>query len=191
VFGPVVKRSLALVVLVCVLLLGAVVSPALSLRPWHPEPVDFSIAPPADALLGKASARGAGVVSRPLRAPKRFNLVGLTWTDAREQPGVAIRSRTEGGKWSPWATVYAHSEDGPDPGAEVGARGTSAPSWVGEADWVQYRMSRQPRGLRIHFVNVRGTATVADRARSAVRRMASAGVASIAGLVRAGGAQAA
>ena len=189
--GPVVKRSLATAVLVCVLLLGAVATPALSLRPWHAEPVDFSITPPAHALLGKASARGSGVVSRPLRAPKRFNLVGLTWSDAREEPGVAVRSRLEGGEWSRWATVYAHAEDSPDPGSETGTRGTSAPSWVGEADWVQYRVSKRPRGLRIHFVNVRGTATAADRARSVVRRVASAGVTSIAALVRPGGARAA
>jgi hypothetical protein len=53
---------------------------------------------------------------------------------------------------------------------------------------VQYRLSRRPRGLRIHFVNVRGTATAADRLRSALRRTTNAGVASIAGVLRATGA---
>ncbi|MDQ4048821.1 MAG: peptidoglycan recognition protein, partial [Actinomycetota bacterium] len=71
------------------------------------------------------------------------------------------------------------------------ARGGSAPSWVGEADWVQYRLSERLRGLRLHFVNVQGTATAADRARSAVRRLASAGAASLAGVMRAAGARAA
>ena len=186
-----VKRSLAPAALVCVLLLGALAAPALSLRPWRAEPVDFSVVAPADALLGEAPARGAGVVSRPLRAPKRFNLVGLTWAKSQEQPGIAVRSRTDGGAWSRWATLHAQAEDGPDPGAEPGARGASAPSWVGEADWIQYRMTARPGGLRLHFVNVRGSATEADRARSAVRRVANAGVSSIAALARAVGARAA
>jgi len=91
-----VKRSLATVALVCALLLGAVAAPALSSRSWRAKPVDFSMVPPAGALLGQASARGAGVVSQPLRAPKRFNLVGLTWTELGAQPRIAVRTRTDG-----------------------------------------------------------------------------------------------
>ncbi len=185
------KRFLIPAALVCALLLGAVAAPALSLRKWRAEPVEFSLVPPADAVLGKAGKRGAGVVSEPLRAPKRFNLVGLTWTEPGAEPGIAVRTRSEGGEWSRWATLYANAEDGPDPGRETGARGASAPSWVGEADWVQYRVSKRPRGFRIHFVNVRGTATAADRARNAIRRMANAGVASAAGALREAGALAA
>jgi hypothetical protein len=188
VFGSVVRRSTYIAALVCVLLLGIVASPALSLRPWRPQPVQFSIVPPARAVLGEASERGTGVVSEPLRAPKRFNLVGLTWTEAGARPQVAVRTRTDGGDWSRWTPMYAHSEDGPDPGAEPAAHGASEPSWVGEADWVQYRVSKRPRGLRIHFVNVRGTATAGDRARSLLRRVASAGVTSVASLLRATGA---
>ena len=151
----------------------------------------FSVVPPADALLGKPSARGAGVVSHPLRAPKRFNLVGMTWTRDGREPGIAVRTRTDEGSWSRWSTLHAQPEDGPDPGVEPAARGASAPSWVGRADWVQYRVSERPRGLRLHFVNVRGDATAADRARSAVRRVANAGVASLAGLAQTVGARAA
>ena len=186
-----VRRLFATAALVCVLVLGAVAAPALSLRPWRAEPVDFSLTPSPDAVLGKSSARGAGLVSQPLRAPKRFNLVGLTWSDGRAEPGVAVRTRRDDGEWSAWATLNAHSADGPDPGAEPRARGASAPSWVGEADWVQYRVSERPRGLRLHFVNVEGTATAADRARSAVRRVASTGAATLASVMRAAGARAA
>ena len=189
-FALVVRRLLATAALVCALVLGVVAAPALSTRPWRAGPVDFSMTP-ADALLGKPSARAAGVVSKPLRAPKRFNLVGVTWSDPGAEPGVAVRTRADGGAWSRWATLYAHSEDGPDPGAEPDARGASAPSWVGEADWVQYRVSERLRGLRLHFVNVQGTATAADRARSAVRRLASAATTSLADLLRAAGARAA
>jgi len=102
-----------------------------------------------------------------------------------------MRSRRSGGRWTRWVTVGEYTEDAPDPGrGEPEAHGLSMPVWVGEADEVQYRLSRPVRGLRLHFVNVRGTATAADRARTAVRRVASAAVSSIAGLFR-GGAKAA
>jgi hypothetical protein len=60
----------------------------------------------------------------------------------------------------------------------VGLRwnGTADPVWAGEADELQYRMSRRVSGLRLHFVNTLGTATAADRARTALRRAANAGV---------------
>ena len=190
-FRSVVKRYLATVALVCAFALGAVAAPALSLRPWRAQPVDFSIVAPAAQLMGEDSARGTGVVSKPLRAPKRFNLVGLTWIQRGAEPGIALRTRTDDGEWSRWATMHAHSEDGPDPGGEPAASGASAPSWVGEADWVQYRVTKRPRGLRLHFVNVRGTATAADRARTVLRRATSAGVASISGSLRAARARAA
>ena len=54
--------------------LGVVAAPAISTKPYRPEPVDFSIA--ARDLLGDPDP-GAGVVSEPIEAPKRFNLVGL------------------------------------------------------------------------------------------------------------------
>ena len=46
----------------------------------------------------------------------------------------------------------------------------SAPAWVGEADQLQYRLSRRVPGLRLHFVNVRGTATPGARRLTALRR---------------------
>ena len=184
------RRFLLTAATACALALGAVVAPALSLGTWHPEPRQFSLAPGAGVLLGDPSARGPGVVSRPLRAGRRFNLVGITWRGGAE-PGIAVRTRRDGGGWSPWTTLYAHLEDGPDPGREPAARGASAPAWVGEADWVQYRLSKHLPGLRLHFVNVRGTATAADRARSAVRRLATGGLAHLATLARATGALAA
>jgi N-acetylmuramoyl-L-alanine amidase-like protein len=173
-----VKRLGSALAVVCVLTLAAVAAPALSTRPYRPEPVDFELAPSSRAVLGKSASSGT-VVSRPLRAPKRFNLVGMRWRE-RIEPAIAIRARKAGGRWSRWVALDSHAEDGPDPGREAGGRGVSTPSWVGEADHVQYRMSRRVSGLRLHFVNVRGTATRADRARTAVRRLANVALASVA-----------
>jgi hypothetical protein len=112
---------------------------------------DFELAPPALA----AAARGA-VRSPPLGAPRRFSLVGLRWR-SRVEPRVSIRVRRAGRGWSRWVGLDAHSEHRPDAGTgERSVRGASAPLWVRAADWVQYRLSRNVAGLRLHFVRVPG-----------------------------------
>ena len=161
-----------------------VVGPALSARPYQPRAVDFEMAPPA------LSAAGSGPVTSPvLRAPRRFNLVGLRWSGSAE-PRVAMRVRRAGGSWSDWVAVGSGADHGPDPGTGEGrAGGASDPVWAGEADELQYRLSRRVSGLRLHFVNTLGTATAADRARTALRRGANAGVrlaARVLGAVEAG-----
>ncbi len=61
----------------------------------------------------------------------------------------------------------------------------SSPTWVGEADWVQYRSSESLPGLKLRFVNVQGTSTPADRARTAIRKGVNAGLVSIGAAARA------
>ena len=100
---------------------------------------------------------------------------------------MAVRSRLEGGRWSRWATAVDLTEDAPIPAAASPRRGGCRRPWVGEADEVRYRLSRPVSGLRLHFVNVRGTATAADRAQTAIRRAAG----SVAALLRGGSARAA
>jgi hypothetical protein len=141
----------------CLAVLAGVAAPALSSSHWRPRPVDFEVAPGA---------------KRALEPGRRFNLVGLHWRGSA-RPVVTMRSRLGDGRWTRWVRVGAYTEDGPDPGrGEPDVHGLSLPVWVGEADQVQYRLSRPVRGLRLHFVNVRGSATPADRARTAVRRAA-------------------
>ncbi|HEU0018842.1 MAG TPA: N-acetylmuramoyl-L-alanine amidase [Thermoleophilaceae bacterium] len=162
-------RALAVVAIATVAALGAVAAPALSTKPYRPEPVDFSIA--ARDLLGDPDP-GSGVVSAPIEAPKRFNLVGLTWS-GHDEPALSMRTRADDGEWTPWTAVDAHAEDGPDPGTdEAAAAGMSSPVWAGEADWVQYRSSERLPGARLHFVNTAGTATAADRVETALRGVA-------------------
>jgi hypothetical protein len=177
------RRALALMA-AAVAVLGAAAAPALSLKPYRPEPVDFSIA--GTGVLGEPDA-GAGVVSRPLKAPRRFNLVGLTWHDGgQDEPALAVRTRRDGGDWTHWAPVGTHAEDGPDPGSdEIGARGMANPVWAGEADWVQYRSSERLPGVRLHFVNTAGTATAADRLRTALRGTVNGAVISAASVLSA------
>jgi N-acetylmuramoyl-L-alanine amidase len=186
---PPVKRALLLLVLGAASALAFVAAPALSLESWRPEPVDFELAAPHDAVLGTRLSANSGVISKPLRAPKRFNLVGLRWRGAGE-PGVALRTRTDGGDWTRWAPLYTHLEDAPDVGrGEPAVSGGSNPAWVGEADWVQYRMTRRMRGVRLHFVNVQGTATAADRMRTALRGAVNTGLVALADVARADAAE--
>ena len=74
------QRALVLTAAAVVAVLCLAAAPALSLKPYRPQPVDFSMA--AGGVLGSPGSTG-GVVSAPLRAPKRFNLVGLRWEDGR------------------------------------------------------------------------------------------------------------
>ena len=147
----------------------ALAAPGLSTGPYVPEVVEFELAaPPAPAGI----AANRGFVSRELRAEKRFNLVGFSWQGSGS-PALAVRARKEGDAWTRWAPA---GEDG----VHNSKRSTSSPVWVGEADWVQYRMSRKVPGLRLHFVNTTGTATAGDRLLNGLRRAANTAVVSIA-----------
>jgi hypothetical protein len=116
------------------------------------RPSNFHLTPPSAAV----EAAGGDVVSKPLRAPKRFNLVGLRWSGVGELE-LWIRARRSGGGWSRWAPAAAHADHGPDPGrGERSGRGFTDPVWVGSADWVQYRSSQRLRGVRLEFVSTAG-----------------------------------
>jgi hypothetical protein len=156
------KRTAALISAITLLLLAA---PALSLGPFRPNPVEFQLTPGADSVERKTQDE---MLSKPLRAPKRFNLVGLTW-EGDTEPAIHVRVRQNGEAWGPWTDVPAHPDGGPDQdSSEKTVEGVSSPVWAGEADYVQYRLSKPIPNLRLKFVNASGTATAADRAKTGV-----------------------
>ena len=127
-----------------------------------PGPVDFELAAPAAeqpaSPAGLSSPGARGVLSKRIRTPRSFNLVGMRWR-GRAQPDIELRVRLRG-RWSRWAELPAHSEHNPDAGRGERAVGSSDPIWVGRAGAVQYRLSRRVPGLRLHFVDLgprRGT----------------------------------
>ncbi|HEX8156045.1 MAG TPA: N-acetylmuramoyl-L-alanine amidase [Solirubrobacteraceae bacterium] len=139
-------------------------APGLSVRPLHPRVVEFSQALTRESV--GAHRWRSGVV----RAPKRFDLVGLTWSAPRSvRP--RIRVRDGGGHWSRWTLMAAN---------HAGASGAE-PVWAGGADAYELRLDRRPRDLRAHFVNSTGTATGADRVRTAMRQAVHDAVAAVAG----------
>jgi hypothetical protein len=89
-----------------------------------------------------------------LRAPRRFDLVGMRWA-SRARPDIELRARKAGGRWTRWTHVPAEPDDAPDAASrEKSPRGFSAPVWTGDSDFVQYRLSKRVPGLRLHFVSV-------------------------------------
>src|SRR5205085_9999254 len=82
--------------------------------------------------------------------PKRFDLVGMRWS-GRGKPTISLRARKHDGRWTKWTAVPSDPEDSPD---KAVAAGFSAPVWTGDADYVQFHLSRRVPGLRLHFVSV-------------------------------------
>ena len=124
-----------------------------------------------------------GATSRVLRAPRRFDLLGVRGPDAA-RGRFEVRVRRRGGRWSPWVALAVHGDHAPDTG--TGER-ASDPVWAGGCDELQLRASRPLRGaLRVHFVSVPaaarrsprrargGRAQAAGRARARRRRSSRA-----------------
>jgi hypothetical protein len=95
------------------------------------------------------------------RDTEQFGLVGVTWTSPKAKLDADIEVRTHrvgAGSWSDWHSVRATNDDAPDAGSEPGARGGSAPLYVGLSDGVQARVTSEsgatgiPAGLRLDLV---------------------------------------
>ncbi|MFE0458255.1 peptidoglycan recognition protein [Kitasatospora sp. NPDC058965] len=113
------------------------------------------------ALVPLAGPRAAGtvVLGLPARSTTGYSLLGVSWDDpAAALPGtVQVRTRT-GGRWTDWQELAADSEDRPDSAEATGAgaRGATAPRWVGPSDGVQVRVAATgplPAGLRVDLVD--------------------------------------
>ena len=119
---------------------------------------------------GRAAAAGAGGwrTTPVLRAPRRFDLIGLRWAHG-SRAEAQVRARRRGGRWTEWASLHASGDHGPD-GGRVPA-GTD-PAFVGAADEFQLRMRGAPRALRARFVRALPTATLARRVGRRLRRRA-------------------
>jgi hypothetical protein len=142
-------------------------APALSGGPFVARAVEFQQALATGGGAGDSPGWRSGVV----RAPKRFDLVGLTWRAPR-QLRAQIRVRSASGRWSAWSAMGAD---------HAGGAGTE-PVWAGGADAYELRLDRRPLRLRAHFVNATGTATATARLATALRRAAHGALAAIAAI---------
>jgi N-acetylmuramoyl-L-alanine amidase len=132
------------------------------------------------AATTRASAAAAGWrTTGVLRAPRRFDLIGLRWA-AGSHAEAQVRARRRGGKWTPWAGLHVTGDHGPDEGTPPA--GTD-PVFTGTADEYQLRLRGNPGELRARFVRALPTATLAGRlarrarARISARKQAAPGAA--------------
>ncbi len=95
-----------------------------------------------------AWARGGGRATGTLKAPRRFDLLGVR---GRGLDHVEVRVRRAGGAWSPWTPFGAGTDHAPDAPRVPGA---TDPVWAGGSEELQLRARKAPRGLRVHFVSV-------------------------------------
>jgi hypothetical protein len=100
--------------------------------------------------VARADFDGGGVTA-VLRAPARFDLLGVAGAD-RVALGLEVRVRAARGRWSPWVPLGAGHDHRPDTGTGAHA---SDPVWAGGADELQLRAARRPASaLDVRFVAV-------------------------------------
>jgi hypothetical protein len=109
------------------------------------------------------AAAGGWHTTRVLRAPRRFDLIGLRWASG-SQVSAQVRARRRGDSWSRWVPLAAVAGHGPDRSPPVAG---TEPVWTGAADYFQLRLHGRARGLRVRFVRAAPTAAVARTARQA------------------------
>ena len=95
--------------------------------------------------------------TRVLRAPRRFDLIGLRWARGGHVD-AQVRARRRGGGWTPWMALPSSGDHAPD-GARAPA-GTE-PAYTGAADVFQLRLRGSARGLRARFVRAQPIARAA------------------------------
>jgi hypothetical protein len=140
-------------------------APALAARPASLFELDLSDVAGDAATATAGGWRTTGV----LRAPRRFDLIGLRWARG-SQAEAQIRARRRGGRWTKWVALHPSGDHAPDGDHSVPS-GTD-PAFTGAADEFQLRLRGTPRGLRARFVRALPTATVARRLGRRLRRRA-------------------
>ena len=150
------------------------------------RPTAFSLDLTGRLGAGGGAARTAGgwQTLPAVRAPYRFDVLGLAWSrGARVQ--AQVRTRRRGDAWSAWTALHAAGDHAPDGAPAIAG---TEPCWTGTADKLQVRLRGVPHRLRANFVRARPTALaarrLARRARARVsRRGPSAGAAQLPAII--------
>jgi hypothetical protein len=127
---------------------GALLSPRAALGA-RPALFELRLADEA----ARAAAAGGWHTTPVLRAPRRFDLIGLRWARG-SHASAQVRARRRGGPWSRWVPLAAIAGHGPDGSRAVAG---TEPVWTGPADLFQLRLHGRARGLRVRFVRAGAT----------------------------------
>ncbi len=127
---------------------GTVVAPAAALG----AATDRPSSPRSFAMAVRSAAFGAGRRTEVLRAPARFDLVGVAG-HGTARAGLQARVRPRGGRWSPWVPLAGGADHAPDRPRRNEA---SDPVWTGGADELQLRAAGPlpAGGVELRFVAV-------------------------------------
>ncbi|WP_156027770.1 peptidoglycan recognition protein family protein [Candidatus Solirubrobacter pratensis] len=101
-----------------------------------------------------AHASSAWHTTAVLRAPRRFDLVGLTWAGGASIQGQ-VRARRRSGRWTAWLPLPRLDGHAPDGGA---APAGTDPAFTGAADELQFRLRGSASRLTAKLVHALGEA---------------------------------
>jgi flagellar hook assembly protein FlgD len=133
-------------------------------------------APNASPLSRNGTAASPAIGATAQISPGwRFNMIGAVYDGpaaARWWPPLQVRTSADGASWSAWRQI---SFD------RVGSSGSRArllgePLWVGDAQYLQYRLTAATPSAKVEFtfINTLGDATLGDRVAGALRRATAA-----------------
>ena len=94
--------------------------------------------------------------SQPIRTD--VTVAGLSWSTVAPEAGW-IRASADGEVWGSWETLIIAAEHGPDPLSpeDLGQRPASEPMFLGEVEWVQFRVETSvPGDIRAEVVETAG-----------------------------------
>ena len=81
--------------------------------------------------------------------------VALAW-QGEDPESAAVRVGDDGESWGPWTGIHDSDDHGPDPSsseADMETKDISEAVYVGDARWLQFRITGSPRDLQVAYVD--------------------------------------
>ena len=144
-------------------LIGVVAATQVSLAPDRPTAEIGRIELPADSPFW---------TSDPIRVDA--TAVALAW-QGEDPESAAVRVGDDGESWGPWTGIHDPEDHGPDPSsseADMETGDISEAVYVGDARWLQFRITGSPRDLEVAYVDTTGRSrSLAQRFEALVDRL--------------------
>jgi N-acetylmuramoyl-L-alanine amidase-like protein len=141
--------------------LGAAAAAGVALAPRSARAASCRVPVFEVGLETQAAAAAGGWRTLPvMRAPRRFDMLGLRWAPGTRGVHAQVRARRSNGSWTPWTALHVLGDHAPDSGRVPAG---TEPCWTDSADYFQVRLQGHPHGLRARFVRAKPTAQLSRR----------------------------